>query len=104
MYWTEKPKKIAFDSLFDFLIHLDFPRMADKLDTVIAEHAKEKVAYERQTAALLEKHKQKYAIYEQVIDELVKENNAKTAANWRIKQALRHINKRKIMIPIVNFF
>lgn len=68
--------------------------MADTLDTGIEEHAKEKVAYEQQTAALLSKHKQRCDTYEQVIDELVKENNAKTAANWRNKQALRHINKR----------
>lgn len=78
--------------------------MAGKLETIIAEHAKEKVSYEQQAAAMLAEYEQKCAMHEQVIDKLVKESNAKTAANWRNKQALRHISKRKRMIAIAKFF
>lgn len=74
--------------------------MADKLDAVIAEHAEEKRVHEQRTADLLEKYEQKCAMYEQLFDELVKKNNAKVAASFRTKEALRHINERKWMMAI----
>lgn len=76
--------------------------MADKLDAIGAVHAREKVAYEQQTAASLGNYKQKYAVYEQVFEELVNANNAKSTANWR--NALGHISERKKMITSITFY
>lgn len=70
-------------------------QLADLLDATIRKHAEEKAAYEKQAAAQLEKYKKRCAIYEQALDDLLKENNAQIAANWRNKRSLQFISDRK---------
>lgn len=62
-------------------------------DIETAEHIKENV--EQHSAAVLEKFKRKSDLYEQALEELANENNAKIAANGRYKQALQDINESK---------
>lgn len=77
--------------------------LADTLDQTIAKHAEEKALYEQQNEANVEDLQRKLNLIQRTLNDVLKDNNAKSLANRRVNQFLWLIRERKLTLLLFSF-